>query len=377
MVHMPLHILLVEDSPTDANLLCQTIVNSGRQEWRTTWVERVYEAIDICQAEQFDIVLLDLGLPDSSGLETLQLFLKAIPHLPTVVLTGLDDEDMALQAMAEGAQDYLVKDEITDQQLLRSIRYALERDRILKQLQESEQRVRAALVREEELNRLKSSFVSMVSHEFRTPMTVIRTAIELLQKGSTAIGEIKRNEYFERIKNSIKQVLYLLDDILILSRMDANKLEFRPASLDLVDFCRELTESLQLTTEPLRTIAFEAIGICTPAQLDENLLRPILTNLLSNALKYSSPEKPVSFSLACNAGEVIFCVQDQGIGVPEQDLPHLFETFHRGSNVGKTQGTGLGLAIVKRCIEMHHGSIQVESQVGVGTRIVVTLPLES
>ncbi len=171
-----IHILLVEDSPTDAMLLRQVLSYANPGEWQMTHVERLSEAIDISREntrqiladshkesfsqERFDVVLLDLHLPDSTGLETVTEYRAAIPDISVVVLTGLDDEDLALQAMTEGAQDYLVKDQITIQRLVRSIRHAIERGEILNKLRESEERSRQALAKEQELNETQPSSIS-------------------------------------------------------------------------------------------------------------------------------------------------------------------------------------------------------------------------
>ncbi len=380
-----IHVLLVEDSPSDAKLLREVFIRADKEKWQMAHVERLSEAIDACTAksslvseseDKFNVVLLDLHLPDSiGGLDTLKEFRAAVPDVPVVVLTGLDDEELALQAMAEGAQDYLVKNEITIQIILRAIRYAIERGEILQQLRESEQRTREALLKEKELNELKSNFVAMVSHEFRTPMTTIRTSIDLLQFHNNKLTEERRAIYFERMENAIKQMLQLLDEVLFLSRNEAGKLKYKPAPLNLVNLCREITDSVQFSAGVQHTIIFTSSGECSHVEMDEELLSCIFTNLLSNAIKYSLPEKNIYFDLICQDSIVTFHIKDQGIGIPPKDQIHLFENFHRGSNVGKVQGTGLGLAIVKKCVELHGGEIKVESEVGVGTTVIIKIPL--
>ncbi|MEA5570886.1 response regulator, partial [Calothrix sp. UHCC 0171] len=234
-----IRILLVEDSLTDAYIILRGFARSNSEEWQITHVDRLSEAIAICSRESnvtgedissqkqqtFDIILLDLHLPDSTGIDTLREFRHVEPNIPVVVLTGLDDEDSGLQAMAEGAQDYLVKDAVTIQRLLRSIRYALERGQILVQLKESEERTRAALRKEQELNELKSSFVAMVSHEFRTPMSTIVSSLDLLRYHEEKITEDKKFQYFQRIENAINQMIQMLDEILFLSRNEIGRVE--------------------------------------------------------------------------------------------------------------------------------------------------------
>ncbi|MDZ8051470.1 MAG: ATP-binding protein [Aulosira sp. ZfuVER01] len=386
-----IHILLVEDSPTDAMLLRQVLSRANPGEWQMTNVERLSEAIDISRENtkkildddqnesfrqyKFDVVLLDLHLPDSTGMDTVKEYRAAIPDIPVVVLTGLDDEELALQAMTEGAQDYLVKDQITIQRLLRSIRYAIERGEILNKLRESEERTRQALAKEQELNELKSNFVAMVSHEFRTPMTTIRTAIEMLEYNNDKLTDERRAKYFSRIQKAINQTIELLDEILFLSRTEASKQELYPQPLNLEIFCRELTEIFQISAGNQYHIIFTSQGECTEGEMDEELLNCIFTNLLSNAIKYSPQQSNILFDLTCQNGIATFRVQDRGRGIPLKDQSHIFQTFYRASNVGATKGTGLGLAIVKKCVDIHGGNIQLESQQDVGTTVTVTLPL--
>jgi len=390
MQKMVIHVLLVEDSPTDAKLLHQIFVHAYQQEVRMIHVERLSEAIDVSSAsnnltvddsenetsnpDKFDVVLLDLGLPDSVGVDTLKEYRAAVSDIPVVVLTGLDDEELAMQALAEGAQDYLVKDQITIQRLVRAIRYAIEREEILNKLRESEEISRQALAKEQQLNELKSNFVAMVSHEFRNPMTTIRTAIDILQNNND-LNEERKNLYFERVQDAINHMLQLLDEVLFLSRSEAAKLEYKPTSLDLISFCEEITEvfNMKATGQPNITFSYE--GECNLTYMDEELLYCILTNLISNAVKYSPLQSNIKFNLSCRDGMVTFQVKDEGIGIPKKDQVNLFQTFYRASNVRRIQGTGLGLAMVKKCVDLHGGEISLESQQDIGTTVTVRLPL--
>ncbi|MBN3938828.1 hybrid sensor histidine kinase/response regulator [Nostoc sp. NMS9] len=392
MEKLTIHILLVEDSASDAHLLHRIFINADQEQWQMLHVERLSEAIEASRENsastldnsqigsrkqrRFDLVLLDLSLPDSIGLDTLKEFKAAVPDIPVVVLTGVDNEDLALQALAEGAQDYLVKDKITIQRLVRAIRYAIERSEILNQLRESEERTRQALAKEQELNELKSNFVAMVSHEFRTPMTTIRTAVDILEYSSNKLTDVRRTKYFDRIQNAINQMLNLLDEILFLSKTEAAKLEYKPTLLNLENFCSELTDILQLNAGSKHSIIFTFQGESAQAQMDEDLLNCILTNLISNAIKYSPENDTIWFDLICKDHLAIFQIRDRGMGIPLKDQTHLFQTFYRASNVGVIQGTGLGLTIVKKCVELHGGHIQLESEQGVGTTVIVTLPLQ-
>jgi PAS domain S-box-containing protein len=240
----------------------------------------------------------------------------------------------------------------------------------------AEAEIREALAKEKELSELKSRFVSMTSHEFRTPLSVITLSSGLLESYSYKWTEDKKRQHFQRIQTSVQRMTRLLDDILFIAREEAGKLELKPTKLNLSQFCSDLVEEMQLSTGTQHTLIFLSRGQCTEVWMDEKLLRQILSNLLSNAIKYSPHGGNIDFELSCQAGEAIFQIKDTGIGVPVEDQQHLFESFHRASNVGTISGTGLGLAIVKKSVDLHHGTITLTSKVGVGTVFTVSLPLQ-
>ena len=236
--------------------------------------------------------------------------------------------------------------------------------------------IRLALEREQELSALKIRFFSMASHEFRTPLSTILASAQILEncqpEGLTG-EKIARN--LNRIQSSVKHMTQLLNDILTINRAETGKLEFTPKLLDLEKFCQNLVEEIQLSTGSQYTITFRYQGQCNQAYLDEKLLRSILANLVSNAIKYSPPGSNVEFVLKCEQGKAMLCIQDGGIGILPADLKQLFEPFHRGKNVRNIPGTGLGLVVVQKCVDLHGGSIKVDSEVGVGTTVIVHLPL--
>ena len=254
--------------------------------------------------------------------------------------------------------------------------------RDITQLKQAEAEIRKALEKEKELSELRASFVSIVSHEFRTPLTTIQSSAELLERYSDRLSEDKKHNHFIRIQSAVRRMTQLLDDVLTIGKAEAGKLQFDPKLMDLVAFCGEIVESMQsfgtyqhTNASYQHTLTFATHGDCTNVQMDENLLEHILTNLLSNAIKYSPNGGTVQFDLICNQSSAVFRIQDSGIGIPIEDLETLFDSFGRASNVGTIQGTGLGLAIVKRCVDLHGGNIAIESTLGVGTTFTVTLPL--
>lgn len=233
---------------------------------------------------------------------------------------------------------------------------------VMIQRKQAEGEVRKALTKEKELTELKSRFIAMASHEFRTPLTTIQSSAELLEYYSQKWVHEKKLTHFHRIQTSVKHMTKLLNDVLIIGRAEAGKLTFNPAALDLEDFCHNLVEELQLNDTHQHRITFACVhsfkksanidsSLSSPVQtllyMDETLLRQILENLLSNAIKYSPKGSIIEFTLEYSSTQAVFQIRDQGIGIPPQDQPLLFESFHRATNVGTIAGTGLGLAIVK------------------------------
>lgn len=248
-------------------------------------------------------------------------------------------------------------------------------EQALRERQRAEAELRRALAKEQEFSELKTRFISTTSHEFRTPLTTILASSQMLERYRHKLDAIKQQTHLHRIQSAAERMTQMLDEVLTLSQAEAGKLAFYPAPLDLPQFCRELVEELQLTGgEEPRPIALTHAPSPHSAILDAKLLRHILVNLLSNALKYSPPDSPVRFSVCGQDTQAIFIIQDWGIGIPPRDREHLFESFHRATNVGASQGTGLGLAIVKQCVDLHRGEITVESALGEGTTFSVLLP---
>ncbi|HEY9626774.1 MAG TPA: ATP-binding protein [Coleofasciculaceae cyanobacterium] len=237
------------------------------------------------------------------------------------------------------------------------------------QLEQAQQK----LAQEKELGELKLQFFSMVSHEFRTPLSVIAGSSQLLKEKLTNLVELDKLKNLFQIQASAKLMTQLLNDILTLARADAGKLECKPELLEMQFFCLNLIEDIQLFSEQPRSIKFEKYGTRTYAYLDEKLLYSILSNLLSNAIKYSPSDSSIYFTLTCEPDSVIFHIKDEGIGIPKEEQGKIFEPFCRGRNAGNVTGSGLGMAVVKKCLDLHQGELHVESQVGVGTTFTIKI----
>jgi PAS domain S-box-containing protein len=242
------------------------------------------------------------------------------------------------------------------------------------ELQASEESLRAAPAQERELNELKTRFVSMVSHDFRTPLTIIQSNANLLQSFSDRLDEEKKSKYFSRIYTQIQRMVDLLDDVLNFSRADAGTSALNLVESDLNQICRGIAEEFQSTDEMNHLLIYKGTPGPTNIPLDEKLLQQAIINLLSNAFKYSPEGSTVYLELSLENSHAVIRVIDSGIGIPKADQVRLFDMFHRAGNVGTITGTGLGLAIVKRAVEAHGGHVEVESSEGQGATFIVKLP---
>ncbi|MER3492823.1 MAG: hybrid sensor histidine kinase/response regulator [Mastigocladus sp. ERB_26_2] len=388
MIASSIKILLIEDNLAEARLLQEFLKQAQSHEFTLLNVKRLGDALSLLSncneiSCDFDVILLDLTLPDSEGLTSLPPLMSQAPTVPIVVLTNTNDDELAIAAVRQGAQDYLVKRQVNVEVLIRALRYAIERKHTLESLRavnhaleiRVEERT-AELVKAQELNQFKSEFVSMLSHDIRSPLNTILLAAGLLQNSGDKLSTEKKLNHYKLICSAIKNMTQLLDEASLLGKADSGRLEREFTLLNLQDFCHQLVEDAQLIAVDKRiTVVFTTTGQPTEILSDENLLRHILGNLLSNAIKYSRPDSIVYFELRFKNQTVIFNIKDEGIGIPLEDQKHLFQPFYRANNVGSIPGTGLGLAIVKKCLEAHGGDITVNSEVGVGTTFTVTLPL--
>lgn len=226
----------------------------------------------------------------------------------------------------------------------------------------------------QQLNEVRSRFVSMVCHEFRNPLNNIAFCVSSLKRYDRQLSASQKIEYLSDIKVSIDRMTQMIDDLLVIGKIDTEKIPLELQGLDLVEFCRELIAEFQ-QTHLHSQIQFSSDRSKLMVKSDSRLLRSILINVLANAIRYSRRSRRVRFQLSASDNWVSLKVEDRGIGIPSEDLPKIFEPFHRGKNVSNIPGTGLGLNIVKRFVELLGGKIEITSRVNRGTIVNLQLPL--
>ncbi len=250
-----------------------------------------------------------------------------------------------------------------------------ERKEAEKALLKSESELKELLEKEKELSELKSRFVSMASHEFRTPLSTILSSIELVDAYQKAEQKPKRDKHVERIKNMVIHLTSILNDFLSLSRLEEGFVQPQPEKFDIKLFCDEIADEFKEQLKPGQWIEHKGTDEGGEVYCDKNFLRHILINLMSNASKYSDKDKCIHFGVRLLDEELIFNIKDEGIGIPLEDQKHLYTRFFRAHNVENIKGTGLGLHIVRKYVELLHGSISFESGEGAGTTFQVKIPL--
>ncbi len=236
------------------------------------------------------------------------------------------------------------------------------------------ERLQAELRKESDLRIMRNQFMSMISHDFRNPLAVIISSTDILLRHYQRLEPEKREAQLQKIKLQVQRMVTLLEDILMLTRTEAVGIQLQAGLVDVVAMCQELVDDARQNTGTQHTIIFDTSAPAMFLNVDSKLLRRAIANLLSNALKYTPAGGTIHFSLVAAENMMTLAIADTGIGIPEQDIPYLFDAFRRANNVGNIPGTGLGLAITKQAIELHNGQITVSSQPGRGTEFLVTLP---
>ena len=238
----------------------------------------------------------------------------------------------------------------------------------------AEDEIRNMLEKEKELNELKTRFVSMVSHEFRTPLTIIRSSAQIIEKYKDKLDPRKEIEYLKRILSTVDIMTDILENVLLIGKSDSDKTGINPIPIQIVEFCITVVNDINTASHSFDEIVFHNNAKKKIIIADETYLRHILLNLLSNAVKYNVNGQSIDFTLNTDEKQAVFIVQDYGIGIPEDDQDKIFDPFHRSDNVGTISGTGLGMSVVLRSVELHKGRITFSSNENKGTTFKVTIP---
>jgi signal transduction histidine kinase len=323
-----------------------------------------------------DLILCDVTMPYLDGYSVL-LGVRANPATAAtafVFMTARATHEDIRKGMISGADDYITKP-FTREELLQTIQARLDKKSALSEEHERKvEQIQQALAEEQERSLLKAQLVAMYSHDFRNPLTAIQSSSSLLSEYWDRLTETRRKTLFGQIESSVQVLQQMVDDMLTVAQMETGHLILSPEPMDVNLFVQNLVDEFQLARGATHQFTFES-NVSGSVDVDARVFRQIATNLISNAAKYSPRGSEVHVNLTGDDGHFTLCVKDQGIGISQEDQGRLFKVFERGENVGKTPGTGLGLAIVQQAVETLGGSLELESEVGQGTSVSVTIPL--
>lgn len=398
-------ILLVEDNPGDVRLIQEFLAEAKRSRFDLKCADTLSQGLKQLEQGDIDIVLLDLSLPDSQGLETFATLQRQVPNVSVVVLTGMDDEELAVNAVREGAQDYLVKGQVEGNLLERAIKYAIERKRVRNEIQAlnanlerlvAERTKELSAAYEElakanqelrELDRMKSAFITVITHELRTPLNIISGMLAIVEKKTSG----KQDAMYPILQAAIRATNRL--QRLIVRALEftyEGKYERRLRRVGIkVD---ELIQHVTTEVSPFIEIRKQKLLVDIPEHLpsvsiDYDKIHDVLINLLMNAIKFTPDAGTIEISAHLRDKETMeFSVSDTGIGIADEDKPHVFDAFFStfdvdhyssGEHEFEKRGMGLGLAIVKKFVEMHGGKVGLESTPGKGSRFYFIIPLKS
>ena len=368
-------VLVIEDDEVTRNEIVDWLTDEG---YETTGISEVQAGVEYVLRNHADLIVYDIARPLLDGYG---VWLEVHAHLaaaqiPFIFVTAGESTEDIRKGMALGADHYLTKP-FDRQELVQAIQTRLQKTTAQAQKHQRDvEKLQMVLTEERDLRMLNAKMIAMFSHDFRNPLMIILTANQLLRGFGDRMDEARRHVHMARIEVASNQLIQMLDDMLVLAQMDVGKLDYDPEPLPISQFLEQIVEEFQILHDTTHRLLFESHFTST-VLADPRLLRQIVANLMSNALKYSPQGGEVRVTLDGDIGkQYIFTVQDQGIGIPPADQEHLFDAFVRGSNVSTITGSGLGLAIVKQAVEQHGGTIQLESESGLGTTIHVTIPCE-
>jgi signal transduction histidine kinase len=365
-------ILVVDDEQSVATTIKAILQLDGNE---VTAVTTGKEALAQLRENEFDVVLTDLRLDDLDGIEVLRETQKLWPDTVSIMLTGYASLESAVTALRSGAYDYLIKPSDVDE-LRATIGRALER-----------RRLRQRLVELEQLDKLKTQFLSMASHELRTPLTAVSGFMQIARRRMSRMAGAndiptawrdeaqKSDETLEMANRQAKKLARLIDELLDVSRLQQGRVEMRLAEIDLADVVREVAERMRLLSKG-HEIEAKIEGVA-PIVADRDRIEQVFENLVGNAIKYSPESGRIDVSLHVNGSNAVVSVRDQGIGVAPGEVEKIFGLFYRSPDprADHVGGLGLGLYISREIVSRHHGKLWAERNADAGTTFHVTLPL--
>ncbi len=364
-------LLLIEDNPAEADLVIEYLSEGETQSFQISHADSLANGLEMLAKEMPDIILLDLFLPDSQGLQTFRTLISNYSSIPIIVLTGLDDDTIGVLTVSEGAQDYLTKNELSAKLLIRTINYSIQRKQNEKKILELNNQLRERTTELEAANKELETFSYAVAHDLKTPLVSIIGFGNLLRDKLADKNDDSLMKHVNRIINAGESMQKLIEDLLTFSSLKNWELKRRAINLSAI--CIEvLGEFIDLDKErKIETIIPQGVK----GDADDGLIRIVLRNLLGNAYKYTKNKQDtiIEFGTQSEGDKTVYFVKDNGIGFDIESSKKLFTPFHRLANSVGFKGTGIGLATVKRIIDRHGGKIWASAEPDKGSVFYFTL----
>jgi signal transduction histidine kinase len=366
------NVLLIEDNPGDADLVRLRLVE-GRSPVKVNCVNRLSDGLASLETETPSVILLDLNLPDSRGAETFRRVMEHSPNVPVVVLSGQDDEALAMKAVHQGVQDYLVKGNLSSNHLERAIRYAVERQALLRALE----------ISQKQKIEFKNQFLSHISHELRTPLTCIHQYVTLLLDGIAGSISPDQGDHLKTVLKSVNQLHAMIRDLLEAARAESGKMRIEPRCVSLKELVQQAVAMLRPSADE-KHIGLE-IGLDQRLPLllaDPDRVLEVLINMVDNAIKFTPNDGAVMLQASmvdADPGSVYVAVSDTGRGISPEAKNLIFERLYQDPDApdNNRSGLGLGLFICREIVRLHDGRIWVSSEPGQGSTFTFTLPVYS
>lgn len=361
MIIKKLNILIVEDNPGDQVLIREILGETNLNINRLFYAEYISNAFEILNNEKIDIILLDLNLPDSSKGETVSKMFTSIKQIPAIILSSSYDEIMEFESVKSGVQEYLVKGTFTPNDLERSIRNAYLRVEFERELREA--------------NNFKNNLFRIISHDLRSPFHVLLNYLDMIVEDFDSLSKEEIFEYLMNLKEVSNPMFELVDNLLNWTKIESNKIKYQPKKINVLKVIDECIKIMSLHAKS-KKINISVESAVDSVYADEEMLKAILRNLLNNSLKFSNEFGEIRITVNSKGDEIIFKIDDNGVGITPARLRNIFDLSSNISSDGTSheKGSGLGIILSKEFVEIHGGEIRIESELGKGTSVLFSIP---
>ncbi|MFY7802039.1 MAG: hybrid sensor histidine kinase/response regulator [Limnoraphis robusta] len=366
------YILLVDDELDNLTVLSALLAQQG---YTVRRVLNGQKALNLLRSQEPPaLVMLDIMMPEMDGYEVCKQIKRdeKTQDISVIFLSALDEVKNKVKGFEVGGSDYITKP-FESLEVMARVENQLGL-RKLKQHIKLESQLRQSLIKEKELTELKRRIITTISHEYRTPLSVILTSAELLEHYCDSENE-KQQKHIKRIQQMVQHLSSLVNDVVLINEFEQDQVILKPITLNLIEFGKILISEIKLVRKVQQKINFSYQGHEFFGKWDERILRQMLSHLLSNAIKFSPADSEIDLKLVQQQDTIQFQVQDRGIGILAENQDKIFDPFYRGDNIGTIQGEGVGLAIVKKCVNLYGGQILLKTELNKGTIFIITLPI--